>query len=76
MSKIQKLIEKILQGRNISYKDAEKILLNLGFSLEIRGSHHIFRKDGFLKNISIKKRAQLLPYQLDLLKEVLQENGY
>ncbi len=76
MSKIQKLIEKILQGRNISYENAEKILRNLGFVLETRGSHHIFRKNGFLKNISLKNRTQLLPYQLDLLKEVLKEHGY
>jgi len=32
----------------------------------------VFSKDGYEKNISIKKRSQLLPYQMRLLEEVLQ----
>lgn len=77
MSKEQKLIEKILQkNKNVSYEDAEKILLKLGFSMEIKGSHHTFRKDKFIKNISLKRRSQLLPYQIEMLKEVLKDHGY
>jgi predicted RNA binding protein YcfA (HicA-like mRNA interferase family) len=76
MSKLEKLIEKILQGRNISYDDAEKILLKLGFDVEVCGSHHVFRKKGYIKNVSIKRRTQLLPYQLRELKEVLRDHGY
>lgn len=76
MSKEKKLVEKIFQDRNVSYHDAEKILLKLGFALEIKGSHHIFRKNGCAKNISIKKRSQLLPYQREMLKEVLKDHGY
>lgn len=76
MSKKQKLIEKVLENRNVSYEDAEKILMDLGFSLEIRSSHHIFRKDGYIKNISLKKRSQLLTYQLEMLKEILKDHGY
>lgn len=76
MSKLQKLIERILEGRNLSYKEAETLLLKLGFQLEIHGSHHVFRKKGFAKNISIKRRSQLLPYQIADLKEVLRDHGY
>ncbi len=36
MSKFQKLIEKILDGRNISYDDAEKVLVHLGFKKRIK----------------------------------------
>lgn len=75
MTKRLKLIEKILAGKNFSYENAEKILINLGFALEIRGSHHIFRKDGYLKNISLKRRSQLLSYQVEMLKEILNENS-
>ena len=32
MSKVDKLIQKILNGRQTSYEDAERILLFLGFS--------------------------------------------
>lgn len=76
MSTRQKIIEKILAGRAVSYEEAENILLNLGFAVEIRGSHHTFRKAGFVKNISLKRRSQLLPYQLEMLKEVLKDHGY
>jgi len=77
MSKEEKLIEKILQkNKNISYEDAEKILLKLDFVLEIKGSHHIFRKNGFARNISLKRRPLLLSYQIEMLKEVLEEHGY
>lgn len=76
MSVIDKLIQKILSGtQTVSYKEAEKILLYLGYSLKIKGSHHGFRKDGF-RNIILKKRAQLLPYQIKEIQEVLSENGY
>ena len=76
MSKVQKLIEKILLGRNVSYSDAEKILFRLGFAVEIKGSHHTFRKDGFIRNVSLKRRSELLPYQIEMLKEVLKDHGY
>ena len=76
MSKNEKLIRKIFDGQHISYDDAEKILVSLGFATKSEGSHHVFRKKGFPRNISIKKRPQLLPYQIKDLKEVLQEHGY
>jgi hypothetical protein len=40
VSKIAKLIDKILNGKNISYQEAENLLLGLDFQLKIRGSHH------------------------------------
>jgi hypothetical protein len=76
MSKLQKLIQKILDDRDVSYDDAENILLKLKFRLDVRGSHHIFRRDGYPRNIAIKRRSQLLPYQIRELKEVLRDHGY
>jgi predicted RNA binding protein YcfA (HicA-like mRNA interferase family) len=64
MSKWEKLVQKILEERNTSYEEAETVLLKLGFELEVKGSHHIFRKKSYAKNIAIKRRSQLLPYQL------------
>lgn len=54
MSKFEKLIDKIFHGKNVSYEDGANLLFRLGFQLEIRGSHHTFRKAGFLKNVSLK----------------------
>ena len=75
MSKLEKLIQKIFARQQVSYSDAEKILLGLGYELKIRGSHHVFRKDGY-KHVTIKTRPQLLPYQLKDLEEALKDHGY
>lgn len=76
MSKLQKLIEKILEGRNVSYEEAERLLIQLGFKIRVKGSHHVFFKDNYLKNVSIKRHSQLLAYQIRELKEVLRDHGY
>lgn len=76
MSKIEKLIQKIFDGRQISYDDAERVLLFLGFELDICSSHHIFRKKGYQKNISIKKRSQLKKYQIKDVQEALINHDY
>lgn len=76
MSKIEKLIQKVLNGKNVSYNEAENLLLNLGFQLKVRGSHHNFRKAGYHRVIVIKRRKLLYDYQVDDLKEVLKDHGY
>lgn len=76
MSKFDKLVKQILNGKPVSYKEAEALLKKLDFDLRIRGSHHVFGKPNHEKNISLKKRNQLMPYQMRLLKEVLKNHGY
>ena len=76
MSKFDKLIKRILDGQSISYEEAEKLLSSLGFIMKSEGAHHVFRRKGYAKNISIKKRPQLFPYQIKDLKEVLKDHGY
>lgn len=73
MSKLEKLKQKIRSRCSISYDEAENFLLKFGFKVRSKGSHHIFSKDGYYKNISIKKNAELLPYQMNLLAEVLEK---
>lgn len=76
MSSLEKLIQKILAGKNISFTEAEKILLTLGFSVDVSGSHHVFRKPKIIYNVSLKGRSQLLSYQVKLLQKVLLDHGY
>ncbi len=72
MSKFDKIKLKIKNGQAISFEEAENFLIKLGFKVRSPGSSHfIFWKEGYEKNISIKKRSQLFPYQMSLLKEVL-----
>lgn len=75
MSKAEKLIQKIVNGKNVSYQEAENVLLSLGFQLKISGSHHNFRKAGYTRTITIKRRKLLYDYQIDDLKEVLKDHG-
>jgi hypothetical protein len=76
MSSEEKIIQKIFEGRKVSYKDVERVLLNLGFELNIKGSHHIFRKKGCFYNISLKRRSELVRYQIKIVQEVLEDHGY
>lgn len=72
MSKFEKLKLKIKNRQSISYEEAESFLLKLGFKVRSPGSSHfIFWKEDYEKNVSLKKRTKLLPYQMDLLEEVL-----
>jgi hypothetical protein len=72
MSKFEKIKLKIKNGQSISYEETENLLLKLGFKMRSPGSSHfIFWKEGYEKNISLKKRSQLLPYQIRMLEEVV-----
>lgn len=50
----------ILQGKsdaNIDFDDLRRLLLWLGFEQRIRGSHHIFRKQGVRELINLQKEG-------------------
>ena len=74
MTKRDKLLQKIKDGIPISYSEAEALLKQLGFNVRSKCSHHVFYKIGHEKNISIKKRSELLPYQMRLLLEVVENH--
>ena len=72
MSKFEKLKLKIKNGQSVSYEEAETCLLKLGFTVRSKGSHHVFGKDGYHKNILIKKCPRLLSYQMNLVAEAIE----
>ena len=77
MGSLEKIIKKFLScSSTCTYKEAEQVLLKIGFNLKISSSHHIFRKEGYAKNITLKKRPELLPYQIKFVREVLKDHGY
>jgi hypothetical protein len=77
MSSREKLIQKILDGtKNISFDEVENFLRWLGFKVKVSGSHYIFRKEGIEYTVSLKKRPQLLTYQIDDVREALIKHGY
>jgi predicted RNA binding protein YcfA (HicA-like mRNA interferase family) len=76
MSKIDKIIQKILSGSsdaNFSFEELRNILFHLGFT-ERRsgGSHHIFFKDGVEEIINIQpKGAEAKPYQIKQVRNLI-----
>jgi hypothetical protein len=57
MSRTDKIRDKILLGfsdANIDFNDLRRLLINLEFSERIKGSHHIFTKNGIEEIINIQ----------------------
>lgn len=58
MDKYEKLLFQILSGtsdKNIAFNDLCHLLKRLGFDERIRGSHHIFRKDGIIEKVNLQQ---------------------
>lgn len=79
MGKIDKVIDKILRGtsdRNIPFVDLCQTLHHLGFEERIKGSHHIFYKDGLLEIINLQpKGSQAKPYQVKQIRDLITKYG-
>jgi virulence-associated protein VapD len=75
MGKYEKILLKILQGSadtNISFDDLRTVLKRLGFEERIRGSHHIFRKQGILDKIVLQRDgSKAKAYQVHQVRNVI-----
>ncbi len=77
MSKIEKLREQILSGRsdaNIRFEDLRQFLIALGFEERIKGSHHIFRKDGIEEKPNLQREgSKAKVYQVRQVRHILRK---
>lgn len=77
MPNYDKIIAKILSGRsdaNIKFNDVKNLLNYLGFEMRIKGSHHIFRKEGIKELVNIQKDGnKAKPYQIRQVRSILLE---
>jgi len=75
MGTLDKILEKILRGgadSNISFREICSLLTSLGFNETIRGSHHIFRKEGIAEKINLQKDGNASKgYQVRQVREIL-----
>lgn len=75
MGKHDKIMEKILLGvsdANIAFEDIRGMLLHIGFDERIRGSHHVYRKEGIEEKINIQRAGnKAKPYQVRQVREIL-----
>lgn len=62
------LIDRILRGAadaNIDFGDLCALLVRLGFTSRVRGSHHVFSKAGVSERINLQRDgAKAKPYQV------------
>jgi predicted RNA binding protein YcfA (HicA-like mRNA interferase family) len=57
---------------NIAFDDIRGLLIFLGFDERIRGSHHLYRKQGINEKINIQRAGNKeKPYQVKQIREVI-----
>ncbi len=76
MGRASELLQQILRGTsdaNISFESLTQLLKHLGFEERVRGSHHIYRKEGIEEKLNLQKfGAKAKPYQVRQVRSVLQ----
>jgi len=75
MSKRDKLLTKILSGAsdaNIQFDRMCQLIRKLGFEERIKGSHHIFTKEGVEEILNLQpKGTKAKPYQVKQVRIVI-----
>ena len=70
-----KLLERLLRGTsdaNIPFEGLRHLLRGLGFTERIRGSHHIFYRQGVEEILNLQPRGALAkPYQVKQVRRVI-----
>ena len=57
---------------NIAFYDVCQLLIKPGFDVRIRGSHHLFRKNGIEEKINIQKDDnKAKPYQIKQVRSLI-----
>jgi predicted RNA binding protein YcfA (HicA-like mRNA interferase family) len=68
---------RVLEGSsdaNIRFSELRALLSRLGFAERVRGSHHIFTRDGVAEILNLQPRNSLAkPYQVKQVRRVLVE---
>jgi hypothetical protein len=60
MTHLEKTLLMILRGTadaSIGFSDLRNLLVSLGFEERVRGSHHIFTRDGVTEIINLQPRS-------------------
>lgn len=78
MSQKEKLLQKLLfaeKDNNFKFNELIKILELLGFEMKVKGSHHLFRKEGLDYRPNLQKDGNLAkPYQVKQIRKMIVEN--
>ena len=69
------ILIQVLRGSadaNIRFADLRALLLRLGFDERVRGSHHVFTRDGVAEILNLQpKNSFAKPYQVKQVRKIL-----
>ena len=75
MSRQERLVQTILRGRsdaNIRFDDLRALMRYLGFEERVRGSHHLFDKEGVVEIVNLQSRGgHAKPYQVRQVRQLI-----
>lgn len=75
MSGVEKILEQILRGTsdaNVPFSELRTVLQRLGFVERVKGSHHIFYKDGIEEIINLQSDgAKAKQYQVKQVRNII-----
>jgi hypothetical protein len=75
MSKYDKMLVRILRGTsdaNIAFSDMRQFLVYFGFQERVRGSHHIFFRDGISEILNLQPRGtKAKSYQVKQVRNLI-----
>jgi len=75
MGQYGKLVQRILSGRqdkSIPFSEAVSLMQRLGFSMRIKGSHHIFSQEGIDEIINLQPDgSKAKAYQVRQIRNLL-----
>ncbi|MCD6266007.1 MAG: type II toxin-antitoxin system HicA family toxin [Deltaproteobacteria bacterium] len=72
----KKVLDKVLSGlsdKNIRFQNLEKLLNDFGFSVRIKGDHHIFYKEGIEEIINLQplRDGKAKAYQVKQVRAII-----
>ena len=75
MNQYGELRQRILSGRSdadVRFDELRAFLLRLGFVERVRGSHHIFRKEGIRERLNLQRDgSHAKPYQVRQVRQII-----
>lgn len=79
MSRPAKTLERVLRGTsdaNIAFDDLCGLLQHLGFTDRVKGSHHIFTREGVAEILNLQpKSGKAKAYQVRQVRDVIVDYG-
>jgi predicted RNA binding protein YcfA (HicA-like mRNA interferase family) len=75
MGKLERIRAQVLRGgsdQNIAFDDLAVLLASLGFDKRIKGSHHLYSRDGVEEIINLQPAGgKAKPYQVKQVRAVI-----